>query len=488
MKKLRHITSLFNRPAFQEMIGDIEAGNINCVIVKDLSRFGRDYIDTGKYLERYFPEKRVRFISIGDNIDSFRRDYDMLLPIKNIFNEQYSRDISQKVHAAMQAKQLAGEFIGAFPSYGYKKCATDKNRLIIDDYAADIVRFIFDLYINGMGKIRIAGLLNEQNVLCPAEYKNANGDNYRNTSQSRSGSYWTYSAIHNILKNEMYIGNMVQGRSIRQLRGKARPRDRENWIVVAGTHEAVLDTDTWNKAQSLLKRRVRTSHGSTDSTSAYDNDDSNISIFAGFLKCGDCGRALRKRSGTDGSPSYRCGTYVSQGKRFCTPHSVPHDALVNMILCDLNLILKNSASILDAVSHNETLAVPSPAQNRTGMKNSAARKNLLADLDKVRHLSKVTYGHLCEDLITREEYMAYRQEYQKKEDLISCRLEKLDALDKPPAYNAEHPWTAHLLQYHVLESLDRDIIIQMVDNIKIFENNRILITYRFSDEQYFIPK
>ena len=142
----------FNRPSFQRMIADIEDGKVNCVVVKDLSRFGRDYIDTGRYLERYFPELGVRFISVTDSIDSMKQAYDMLLPIKNIFNEQYARDISKKIQATVKSKQKAGEFIGAFTSYGYKKSPVDKNKLVIDDYAADVVRRIFSLYITGIWK------------------------------------------------------------------------------------------------------------------------------------------------------------------------------------------------------------------------------------------------------------------------------------------------------------------------------------------------
>ncbi|MDE7275438.1 MAG: recombinase family protein, partial [Lachnospiraceae bacterium] len=195
----------YERPAFRRMINDIEAGKVNCVIVKDLSRFGRDYIDTGRYLERYFPERNVRFISITDNIDSFAQAYDMLLPIKNIFNEQYARDISRKIHASVLTKQKAGEFIGAFPSYGYRKSPSNKNRLVIDEYAAGVVRRIFALYNAGCGKLRIAGILNEEGILCPSAYKNANGEHYRNTGRMDTVSYWSYSTIHRILQNEMYL-------------------------------------------------------------------------------------------------------------------------------------------------------------------------------------------------------------------------------------------------------------------------------------------
>ena len=181
------------------MIADLTAGKIRCIVVKDLSRFGRDYIDTGRYLERIFPELEVRFIAVTDGIDSLKQSYDMLLPIKNIFNEQYARDISQKIQAAMHAKQQAGEFIGAFASYGYKKSAANKNKLVIDPYAASVVRRIFSLYIQGYGKQQIAKLLNQEGILCPTEYKRINGEIYQNSNRLEHTTYWSYSTINSIL-------------------------------------------------------------------------------------------------------------------------------------------------------------------------------------------------------------------------------------------------------------------------------------------------
>ena len=170
----------FRRPAFEQMIRDIEAGLVDCVVVKDLSRLGRDYIDTGRLLERYFPERGVRFISLADGIDSRKQEYDMLLPIKNIFNEQYARDISRKIHAVVRTKQKAGEFIGAFACYGYRKSPSDKNRLVVDERAAEVVRMIFRLFLEGKGKNTIARMLNARGIPCPSEYKRLNGERYRN--------------------------------------------------------------------------------------------------------------------------------------------------------------------------------------------------------------------------------------------------------------------------------------------------------------------
>ena len=460
----------FNRPSFKRMIADIEAGNVNCVIVKDLSRFGRDYIDTGKYLERYFPDNGVRFISITDNIDSMKQAYDMLLPIKNIFNEQYARDISKKVHASMKTKQRAGEFIGAFASYGYKKSSADKNKLVIDEYAAEIICRIFKLYIAGNGKIRIASILNEEGIVCPSEYKRLNGDNYRNSNRLESTAYWTYSTINRILQNEMYIGNMVQNRHSQRLRGKSKAQDKEDWIIVKGTHEAIIDDETWNKAQDLLKRRTRNL-----------DLNNNMSIFAGFLKCGDCGRSLAKKVWSSengkGSVNYYCGTYVRSGRKYCTPHSISHLVLEKIILDDLKAIMQNIDNMREIIAQNQATAI-------TVKRISDNEKNRLnAELEKVCKLKKAVYEDYRSELISKDEFVTYRQDYLKKEELLEKQLENIDKQQEEATPDIfESPWIKRLLELRAIEKLDRDIVVEMIHEIKVYENHKIKITYNFSNE------
>lgn len=461
----------FNRPAFKRMIADIEARKVNCVIVKDLSRFGRDYIDTGKYLERYFPDNDVRFISITDNIDSMKQAYDMLLPIKNIFNEQYARDISRKVHSSMKTKQKAGEFIGAFASYGYKKSLADKNKLVIDEYAAKIVQRIFRMYISGCGKNSIAVALNKEGIVCPSEYKKMNGENYQNSRRLESTSYWTYSTINRLLQNEMYIGNMVQGRKTQRMRDKQRSIDKEEWIVVEKTHEAVIDADTWKKAQDLLKRRTRNLDLNT-----------NMTIFAGFLKCGDCGRSLVKKVGTpghgEGIINYYCGTYVRSGRQYCAPHPMPHLVLEKIILEDVKAIIQHIDNLQELVEQSQKAPV-------TVKRVTDNEKNRLSmELEKVRKLKKSIYEDYREELISKEEFITYRQDYLKKEELLTKQLDSLEeqqnAETSPDIF--ETPWIKRLLELRSIESLDRDIIVEMIHEIKVYENHKIKITYNFSNE------
>lgn len=461
----------FNRPDFQRMIGDIESGKVNCVVVKDLSRFGRDYIDTGRFLERVFPDLGVRFISVTDGIDSLKQAYDMLLPIKNIFNEQYARDISKKVQTAVKTKQKAGEFIGAFASYGYKKSPSDKNKLIIDEYAADVVRRIFSLYIQGYGKQRIAKVLNAEGILCPAEYKRAMGLNYHNPNRLESTTYWSYSTVNSILHREMYVGNMVQGTKHQRMRSKQKKQDKDQWIIVENTHEPIIAKETWEKAQSLLSKRTRELDLET-----------NKNIFAGFVKCGDCGRAMAKNMWrrADGSKTYSlyCGTYKRNGKDLCTPHTLPLKDLEEIVLNDLKIIVQNVEDLQELVKSQSFTASKVKRIADTDL------MKIKSELERVKRLKKSVYEDYREELITKEEFLSYREDYQRKEELYSKQIEALETRKKDNVTEDvfESPWLKRLLDLKDISQLDRDIVVEMIDEIIVYENRKIKIRYNFGDE------
>ena len=461
----------FNRPAFQKMIADIEDKKVNCVVVKDLSRFGRDYIDTGRYLERIFPELSVRFISVSDNIDSIKQAYDMLLPIKNIFNEQYARDISNKIQATVKSKQKAGEFIGAFTSYGYKKSSVNKNKLVIDEYASEVVKRIFAMYAQGIGKQSIAKQLNAEGILCPSEYKKLNGENYKNCNRLKTTSYWTYSTINTMLHNEMYIGNMIQGKKHQRMRGKQHKVDRENWVRVENTHEPIIDRDTWDKVQNLLSKKHR------------DIDlETNKNIFAGFIKCGDCGRSMMKNfwRRADGSKSYSfyCGTYKRSGKDYCTPHTLPFQVLNDIVLGDLKAIIRNVENLQELIKKQSCTELK--IRNSTNTELIKVK----AELERVKKLKKSIYEDYKDELISKEEYLSYREDYQQKEALYSKQIETLEAKKKETVTEDvfETPWLKRLLELKDIEELDRDIVVEMIDEITVYENRKIKIRYNFGDE------
>ena len=450
----------FRRPAFRQMLSDIEERKVTCVLVKDLSRFGRDYIESGRFLERYFPEKGVRFISVSDHIDSLRQSYDMLLPIRNVFNEQYARDISRKVHSALRAKQQCGEFIGAFASYGYRKSPGDKNRLLIDEYAASVVRRIFSLYLKGCGKQQIARILNAEGVLSPSEYKRAAGLSYGSPATAGHHTLWSYSTINHILHKEIYVGNMVQGTKRQELRGKQRAVRRENWVVVPGTHPPIIDEETWNLTQALLKNRVRSPADNTGKTflpgkpGVSSREPSppgrpDISArnpgapaspptenpFSGLLFCAGCGRPMVKTSWrhADGRPEYAftCGTCKRHGRSACTPHTISARALTQVILSDLSRILSHCENLpgLARQQAERFLARWSGSAAHGAIPESSRAGGDARQLEReefhLQSLLRSSYEDYKAGLLSRQEFLSCQTDFRRRKKLCADRLRVL---------------------------------------------------------------
>ena len=451
----------FNRPAFQRMISDIEAGKIDCVIVKDLSRFGRDYIDMGHYLERYFPSRQVRFIAINDNVDSIKGPYDMMLPLKNVFNAQYAKDISGKVRSAFEVKQNRGQFVGAFASYGYLKDPEQKGHLIPDPVASQVVHRIFDMAANGIGQIRIAKILNEEGIPCPSEYKRLMGDKYRNSKKLDSTKYWTYSTVHKMLANEMFLGSMVQRRSVRPaMHGKAVAAPRENWAIVENTHEAIISQELWDTVQAQLSKHTR----------ALDLDN-NVGLFAGLIKCGDCGRSMVKTNWNN-RIHYSCGSYRRYGADFCSSHYIPQKDLEEIILADLN-------SIIAAVDDLAQIAEQNRPRDDLKLRTEEERRRLETALSRIQRLKQNSYEDYRDNLLSRGEFLRYKADYDRQEQTLHEQLTSLN--DKQPEKLLNEPWVEQLLRLGHLTELDRATLAQTVKEIRIFEDKQIEITYLFSD-------
>ena len=317
---------------------DIEKRNVNCIIVKDLSRFGRNYIETGRYLERIFPFMGVRFIAINDHYDSAEENDDkgrILIPFNNLINDTYCRDISLRVRSHLDVKRKEGQFIGSFAGYGYRKDPKDKNHLIIDEYAAGIVQEIFKQKLNGMSSQRIASHLNELGVLPPNEYKRANGFNYTCGFQAGLNQKWTVVSVNRILKNESYTGTLIQGkrRKINYKVKKSHDVGSENWIRVEDAHDAIISKGEFQQVQQLLELDTRTAPSQT-----------TVYPLSGFLRCADCGQNMIRRTVTKNGKKYQyyhCSTYKNGGG--CTPHMINSEKLTE--------------SVLAAIRHQVTLLV-----------------------------------------------------------------------------------------------------------------------------------
>ncbi len=444
----------FDRPQFRRLLAAIDAGQVNCVVVKDLSRFGRDYIDMGYYLERHFPQRGVRFVAINDGVDSRNSPYDMMLPLKNVFNAQHAKDISGKVRSALRTKQQRGEFCGAFACYGYRKDPADRNRLIVDPVAAAVVRRIFRMTADGLGQVRVAKALNAEHIPCPSAYKRLMGSRYTNGNRLPETGYWTYSTVHKILRNETYLGNMVANRSVRAgMHGKPKAADRSEWIVVEGTHEAIVPRPLWDAVQAVVAQHTR----SVDFSGS-------VALFAGLLRCGDCGRAMVKTA-WGARVSYSCGSYRRYGFTACTSHYISQDELSAIVLGDLNRVF---ASVPDL----RALAPP-PAPQGSG----DARERLTAARERVRRLRQGAYEDYRDALLSRAEYLRYRADYDAQEAALSAQLSAQEETREPP----RRPWLDALLRRGALDTLDRATLTQAVARIRVFEDRRIEITYRFSE-------
>lgn len=460
----------FNRPDFRRMEQDWQAKKINCIIVKDLSRFGRDYIDVGNYMDREFPKQDIRFIAINDNYDNLQNDScdPLIVPVKNVFNGYYAKDIQKRVNQHLDEKRRSGEFVGSFACYGYMKDPQNKHKLIIDEYPASIVRRIFKAYADGKGQLTIAKELNDDGIPCPSEYKKNKGLKYRNNKRHENTVYWTYSTVHRILINEMYIGNMVQGKSHRKImRGKSVVKDKKDWVVVENTHPAIIDMALWNRIQKEFSVDTR-----QDIVEGMQN---NVHVFAGLIVCADCKRAMSKNKSRN-TLYYVCSTNKRYGK--CSRHAIKYDVIYDIVLSDLNECIKSIKDLKVKIEKNK------PIQKKNNDSVVLALKRAKSELARVEHLLKDLYEDFKSDLLTKEQYINYRNDYTIKEKALQDEIDTLEKQSKQTPENLfkHSKWVSELLQYQKITSLDRDMVMKMVDKIEVSEDNVISITYNFSSE------
>ena len=454
----------FNRPDFQRMITDIDAGKIQCVVVKDLSRFARDYIMAGLYIERIFPQKNVRFIALGNNYDSVRAakdGTDMLLPFLNVFNEFHARDTSKKVQRVMHEMQKEGKCVAAFVPYGYKKDPLDKYHLIVDESAAIIVRRIFDMYLSGMGMQSIAKKLNLEGVPCPTMYKQIEGSNFVNSNLIDKKSMWVQCSIKRILENEVYTGTLVQGKSIRGINIKPKKVPKNQWIRVPDTHEAIISREQYDKAQFLIKRNARSMPL-----------DEPQSLFAGVLQCDTCGHSLAKTEWND-KVTYKCSTYRRKGKTFCTPHAIRLSTLCDIVLGDLNCIIGQVQDIEQMIEQG------GPAQTK---QFNDLKAKLEKDLANWKRKKDESYDDYKDGLISRESFVSYSEKCDMQIKHLQSQIATVSAEEEKGDNFVKNRWVQKLLQTGKLDELDRETVLEMIDKIVVYENNEIEIVYKFSDE------
>ena len=463
------------------MMQDIEKRNVNCIIVKDLSRFGRNYIETGRYLERIFPFMGVRFIAINDHYDSAEENDDkgrILIPFNNLINDTYCRDISLRVRSHLDVKRKEGQFIGSFAGYGYRKDPKDKNHLIIDEYAAGIVQEIFKQKLNGMSSQRIASHLNELGVLPPNEYKRANGFNYTCGFQAGLNQKWTVVSVNRILKNESYTGTLIQGkrRKINYKVKKSHDVGSENWIRVEDAHDAIISKGEFQQVQQLLELDTRTAPSQT-----------TVYPLSGFLRCADCGQNMIRRTVTKNGKKYQyyhCSTYKNGGG--CTPHMINSEKLTESVLA----AIRHQVTLLveaEKVLSNAELA----SGEQIGIKILDSQITALeAELERYSNLKIRLYQDLCDDVVSREEYgemnTRFAQKIKEAQDKIQeIREKKQEALKHDTLLPT---WLEEFKQYEHIKTLERRVVVELIDHIDVHSKTEIEIHFCFEDELHSITE
>ena len=468
----------FDRPDFQRLIADVQSGKINLVLVKDLSRFGRNYIELGQYTEVMFPRLGCRFVALHDGVDTGRGDND-IMPFKNLFNEFYLRDCSRKAKASKKSMAERGRYTGSYAPYGYAIAQDGTHRLVVDEDAAPIVRRIFSLRRQGYGPRRIAGLLNGEQIPPPSAYRRARADR-----RSPPGApAWNCTTVSAMLSNEAYIGNLVQ-RKEETLSYKSKHRlknSEEDWVRAENTHEPIIDRPTWDACMQLAARAQKTRSGRAGEPH----------LFAGLLFCGDCGCGLRanidRRSGGGSCVRYVCGRYQTGGRAACSIHSVREEALRQLLREDIQRRLPGKTRDEEAIRQ----LVLKRLRENAGERHRADRarsKQLQSRLEELAQIVCSLYEDKALGRIPEQSYREMIDRYHKEQE---AKIDELRVLERKLQSAGQDRGGIGALAEAVKrraagEELDRAILLALIGKIVVGEKQeaggrreqRIEIFYR----------
>lgn len=459
----------FDRPGFQRMLRDIEAGRVNMVITKDLSRLGRDYIMTGHYMERYFPEKRVRYISLLDGVDTgIESSANDITPFRAIMNDMYAKDISKKIKSVKHDKQRKGEFIGGKPMYGYRMHPSEKNRIVIDEDAAPVVRRIFAMALAGTSCRQIAVRLNEEGVLSPAAYAGL--------TLSCHGPYsgqWSSERITAMLKNETYIGNMVQGRTARisYKTKKCLRRQPEQWVVVEHTHEPLIDPETFRKVQLMVNSRRNTR------SRTYDF------LLKGLIFCHECGYPLavmnRRNAAGEDRLFFVCRTYQRFTKAgVCSCHSIKEQTVTEAVI-------ERTREVCEAYLNPERLRpIAAAAVAASGRVDGREEElsALHARIDSMTaHLDRM-YMDRLNGLLADVDFERLYRRIKAERTALEEKLRELEAQKKTPVPIEDRAWEL-VQQFLHCAFTSRELLVSLIERIELTESKEIIIRFRFREPE-----
>lgn len=467
--------SNFDRPNFQKMIKMLSNGEADCVIVKDLSRFARDYIGSGYYLEKLFPSLGVRFISINDNIDYKIDDSSntkLIMAIKNVMNDSYIRDISVKIRSQFEVKRKNGKYVGAFVVYGYRKSDEDRHALVIDKDAAEIVRTIFNMRLNGMSANAISDKLNLLNVPSPAEYKKLTGSNFSANFQKKAEAKWSAKAVIRILTNEIYAGTLIQGKhtTANFKIKKVIEKDRSEWAVIPNNHEPVISSELFNTVQKLLKQDTRVNPGNKE---PY--------LFSGFIECADCHSALIRRKATYNGKVY--SYYMCSTNKLglgCSSHRVNETVLYESVITAINTYCKN---VTDLSKRLKSIPMDKIKEARIRAIEASKQKNE-AEIEDLEHTAEVVKKMCRSEMETTESCNDICADINAEIERLKHEIEKLS--DEKTGIEEEIQkstvWIKAFTESGDIKSLNRVILSRLIEKIYVYEDKRIVIRFNYQDK------
>ena len=465
----------FDRPDWTRLMNDIRCKKINCVIVKDLARLGRNYTASGDLIDNQFARLGVRFIALNNGIDTAGDGMNaatrcISIGVTNVINESYAASTSVNIRGTLNNHRKQGKFIGAFASYGYLKDPNDCHKLMIDEEAAPVVRMIFDEFIGGNSMIGIVKKLNGMGIPNPTLYKQQKGFHF--TSRTDNDGLWSDRTVRRILQNQMYIGNMVQGvnRTVNYKVHECRAVPKDEWIIVENTHEPIIDRETFDKAQSLFKRNIHSCKA-----------DRKMDLFVGFVFCADCGKAMHKKVNRQNDKIYRyykCSTKQKKSPDACTNHTIRIDRLEEAVLTYLQTMVNI------ALEYDEVIA--KAKQNRRQQETDYLRRTLEAqrkEKEKCLKTAADLYPDWKNGEITQEEYKLIRANLNEKMGKLDGMIKSLEQTYEQ--LNGEdfkaNGFAEHYIKYQNIDTLTRPMLIELIDKILIHEGGKITIKVKFAD-------
>ena len=471
----------FQRPEFEKLMEAVKYGEVDCIVVKDLSRFGRNYKETGNYLERIFPFLGVRFIAVNDGFDTLtaQRGADgYLVPLKNLINEVYSKDISRKSGSVLAAKQKNGDFIGAWAPYGYRKCPDDPHKLEPDEATAPIVRQIFQWRVEGVSITQIARQLNDRGVPSPSAYLYNTGVC---KTEKYNGVIWYIQTVKNILSRQVYIGHMVQGtkrQSFYENRGQYM-KPKEEWIVVENTHEPLIDRETFDAVQALAQRKNAEYF---ENLGRFTHLKTTENILKGLIYCADCKRPLVRYKNVSHEKklwyTFICQTHTNDITS-CPKKNIREDVLIPMLLQAIQTQIALAVDMEALIRRvNGSPKYRKQAATLQG-KLDAAKKSLM----RYNGLYDSLYQNYVDKLMTEQEYMTLKRRYKAEAEEAERLIETLTCQQAAEAaHTPENPFFTAFGSFRDADTLTREMAQALIQRIYVDGNSNIEIVFRYRDE------